>query len=313
MVHSRHTRYLNWVFESTPETVRRWIPEQQLQQDLRSFFDRVWVERAETPEWLAGYARACPVDTAEPHDYRMREIELRSGAGVLAGIHFRNRDVTYPFVEVFAQTRDFDDPEMAAATSELLDVFSLFNAAAVLWWAPEQRDLSELEGTRDHRLVVGRIQDITSGSSTTLPERFSFEPETAARCYQDYVQAYAEFGAQATFQNPPRPEQLPSLEECERRGALYCLRDGARFAGLMAARSHSLRGITGWEIVEEILGTDYRGKGLGVAMQRLFVSGLDPRQGVLVMGEIADGNLPSLRTAQRAGRKDVGGWVRLTK
>ncbi len=81
----------------------------------------------------------------------------------------------------------------------------------------------------------------------------------------------------------------------------------------MAARSHSLRGITGWEIVEEILGTDYRGKGLGVAMQRLFVSGLDPRQGVLVMGEIADGNLPSLRTAQRAGRKDVGGWVRLTK
>ncbi len=130
MVHSRHTRYLNWVFESTPETVRRWIPEHQLQQDLRSFFDRVWVERAETPEWLAGYARACPVDTAEPHDYRMREIELRSGAGVLAGIHFRNRDVTYPFVEVFAQTRDFDDPEMAAATSELLDVFSLFNAAA---------------------------------------------------------------------------------------------------------------------------------------------------------------------------------------
>jgi hypothetical protein len=43
-------------------------------------------------------------------------------------------------------------------------------------------------------------------------------------------------------------------------------------------------------------------------MQRRFVSSLNPEQGALVMGEIANGNLPSLRTAQRVGRKDVGGW-----
>jgi hypothetical protein len=88
MVHG-HTRYLNWLFDSTPETIRRWIPEHQLQQDLGTFFDRVWVERTETPDWLSGYARTCHVDDATPNDYRMREIGalycLRDG-GRFAGL-----------------------------------------------------------------------------------------------------------------------------------------------------------------------------------------------------------------------------------
>jgi RimJ/RimL family protein N-acetyltransferase len=202
-----------------------------------------------------------------------------------------------------------NDAETEAATTALGEVFGRFKPHTVRWWAPEQRDLNELPGaTKDDRLVVGRIKDLTGGSAALLPDRFSFEPEPAVRCYHDYQDAYAEFAAQATFHNAPRPERLASLEECESRGALYCLRDRDRFAGLMAARPHALRGIRGWEVVEEILGAEYRGKGLAVAMQRLFVSRLDPARGLLVMGEIADGNLPSLRTAQRVGRKDVGGW-----
>jgi hypothetical protein len=310
MVDNRHVQYAKWLFASTPETIRGRVPEDQLRHDLDVYFDGVWVERVETPEWLAGYARRCPVDGTEPRDYRLREIEVLPDAAVLAGIHFRNRDVNRPFVGVFAQSRDLTDAEMEVATSALSGIFSRFKPRAVHWWAPEHRSLSDLPNViRDQRLVVGRIQDVTSGSPPALlPERFSFEAEPDIPCYPDYLQAYAEFTARATFQDAPRPERLATLEECASHGALYCLRDGGRFAGVMAARPNVLRGIRGWEVVEEILDSGYRGKGLAVTMQRLFVSRLNPELGALVMGEIVDGNLPSLRTAQRVGRKDVGGW-----
>ena len=185
MVESLHARYVRWLLDSTPQTIRRWVPEEQLRHELAEHFDQVWVEQVETPEWLAGYARACSVDGAEPPDYRMREIQVLPDAAVLAGIHFRHRDVHHPFVGVFAQSRDLNDAEMETATSALGEAFRLFNPHTVRWWAPEQRDMSMLPGAAgDDRLVVGRIQDVTSAPLPLLPDRFSFEPEGPARTAQ---------------------------------------------------------------------------------------------------------------------------------
>jgi hypothetical protein len=121
MIESRQARYVNWLFDSTPVTIRRWVPEEQLKRELGAYFDRVWIDRVETPEWLAGYAKACPVEGAESRDYGMREIEILPDATILAGIHFRDRDVNHPFVGVFAQTRDLTGAEMEAVTSAGID------------------------------------------------------------------------------------------------------------------------------------------------------------------------------------------------
>jgi hypothetical protein len=309
VVRPSHLVYLEWFLASTPDTVRKWIPDQRLRGDLAEDLERTWRQRAEDHDWLAGYARTCAVERARAEDYALREIEISPGTAVLAGIHFRNRNVSEPFVGVFAQTRDLNDGEIAAATRVLIKDFALFRPLAVRWWSPEQRDLRGLPNAAgDLRLVAGRVADMTHLPGS-LAAHLSFHPESVVDCYEEFRRAYAEFLAQATFHNAPLPETPSSLEACEREGHLYCLRDSGRFAGLMAARPDAIRGIKGWVIFEEILGAEYRGRGLAVAMQRIFVSTFDVARGALVMGEIADANLPSLRTARGAGRSDIGGWV----
>jgi hypothetical protein len=301
-------RYLAWLVSSTPSSVRKWVPDQRLLVDLATYLDHTWQERTENVEWLAGYAETCPIARARPNDYRLREINVSSTV-LLAGIHFRNRDVNQPFVGVFAQARELTGSEISAATRSLIADFELFEPTGVRWWSPEQHDLRSVPSAQgDYRLVIGPIADIVHGCAS-LPSQYSFRPERVAQFYDDYRYAYAEFRSVASFDNVPAPESPASLEDCERNGVLYCLREAGRFAGLMAARPRLLRGIRGWEIVEEIVGADHRGRRFASAMQRFFVSKFDPALGTLVMGEIADGNLPSLRTAQRAGRRDVGGWV----
>jgi hypothetical protein len=308
MDESSRLRYLAWLESSTPTSVRKWIPDQQLLADLATYLGRTWQERTENVEWLAGYAKTCPIARARPSDYRLREIKV-SSAALLAGIHFRNRDVNEPFVGVFAQARELTGAEVSAATRSLITDFELFQPKGVRWWSPEQHDLRSVPSAHgDYRLVIGPIADIVRGCAP-LPAQYSFRPEPVAQFYDDYRDAYAEFRTHASFDNVPAPESPASLADCERNGALYCLREAGRFAGLMAARPRLLRGIRGWEIVEEILGAEHRGRRLAAVMQKFFVSKFDPALGTLVMGEIADGNLPSLRTAQRAGRRDVAGWV----
>jgi hypothetical protein len=307
----RKTDYLAWLVDSTPDTVKHWVDESELRSEIAWYFDRTWTDRVETPEWLAGYACACPVDGTDPGMYGLREIDTGSDAAVLAGIHFVGRDVTRPFVNVFAQTRDFSGPELSAATSALIATFSPFKPSRVRWWSPEQRELRTLPGaTGDHRLVIGRLPAIRELPAAHLPNRFSFHTESAAVCHEQYALAYDDFLSRSvTMEGRMRAESRDTLEECERAGALLALRDGDRLAGLMAARPQTLRGVKGWEIVEEFLWSDYRGQGLAVGMQRCFTSALDSLRGELVFGEIHDMNLPSLRTALRAGRTDVGGWV----
>jgi len=308
MDESSRLGYLAWLVSSTPSTVRKWVPDERLLADLETHLGHTWQERTQNVDWLAGYAKTCPIAGARPDDYRLREIKVPS-AVLLAGIHFRNRDVDEPFVEVFAQARQLTPSEITAATRSLIADFELFRPRGVRWWSPEQHDLRDVPLAHgDYRLVIGRIADIVRGCAA-LPCQYAFRPERVAQFYDDYWNAYVEFRTYASFENVPAPESPASLEDCERNGALYCLREAGRFAGLMAARPHMRRGIRGWEVVEEILGAEHRGRRLAAAMQKLFVSKFDPALGTLVMGEIADGNLPSLRTAQRAGRRDVGGWV----
>jgi len=287
------------------------VNEDELGSEMVSYFERVWTERVETPEWLTGYARTCPIDGAEPGLYALRHIDILEDAAVLAGIHFVARDVRRPFVNVFAQSRDLTGAEVTDATSALIEAFSLFKPTRVRWWSPEQHELRQLAGaTGDHRLVIGRLREIREGAPAPLPARFSFGPESAAACYDEYARAYAEFlDASPVMEGRITAESQRSLDECARAGALFSLRDGDRLAGLMAARPDNARGINGWLIVEEFLWPDYRGQRMAPAMQRRFTSGLDTSKGQLVFGEILDMNVPSLRTAVRAGRTDVGGWV----
>jgi hypothetical protein len=288
-----------------------WVAEREIRSELRKDLARTWAERVESHEWAVGYAKACPVDGACPEDYRLREISLPSDAHVLAGIHFRSRQVAHPFVGVYAQSRDLTSDEIGAASSKLFIEFDLFKPESIRWWSPEQRDLRTLPRARgDRRLVAGRIAEIADSPRSALPSGMSLEADSDLSCYDEYKQMFADF----VDHNPNRQyrlslEPIETLEQCARNGAMYCLWDGDSLAGVIAARPGTIRGIQAWEMVEEILATNYRGRGLAPIWQRHFLSRLDRSLAALIVGEIDDENISSMKTALRAGRRDVGGWV----
>lgn len=101
--------------------------------------------------------------------------------------------------------------------------------------------------------------------------------------------------------------ETTSLEDyraCATAGGLYVVAHEGRLGGVLAARPGIVRGVPGWEILD----TDLRGRRVAAHVQRRFIDRLDARRGALVLGTIEATNEPSLRTALRVGRVEVGRW-----
>lgn len=303
-------RYLDWMVASSPTTLSRWLSEPELRRALATEFDQTLTERVNSLDDVAAYARRCPVAGAGPADYCLRELRPLSDLGVLAGIHFRNLRVDRPFVGVYAQTRDSTESELVEASQQLGREFAHFAPWYVAWWSPEQHDLRGAPGAfNDKRWVVGNLEELRP-TPTALPSSFSLARDSSGSSYPAYSRIFED----SLQRNPEWREDTaktePSAyEDCARNGLVVELRTGTQTVGIVAARLGSLRGVVGWEMVEEILAYEFRGRSLAPPLQRQFLSALDGARAPLVWGTIAARNEPSLRTALRVGRKDVGGWV----
>lgn len=311
MTDYRH--YIDHAIASMPIVQHGWVDRDAFRSDLASEFRETIAARAESRERASQYAAMCPVNGAVPSDYHLREIVLFDDFPVLAGIHFRNLDVGFPFVGVYAQSRSAAPDEVIAASKRLAGQFSLFNPRCIRWWSPADRfDLREIPGAiGDQRLIVGSIPDIlaTPMPATSL-RSIRLEPESEEEGYDRYRDAFNEF----LESNPAWKNRLPKTDrddfrECENVGGLYRLLVGQEYAGMIAARPGQLMGIRGWEMMEELIVPPFRGSGLASTMQRLFIERLDTARASLVFGTIDDRNVASMKTALRVGRRDVGGWV----
>lgn len=75
----------------------------------------------------------------------------------------------------------------------------------------------------------------------------------------------------------------------------------------MAGRVDDSGPLSGWQVVDELFETRFRGRGLAAAMQRAFLDTLPAKD--LVWGTIDTRNAPSLATARRVGREIVAGYL----
>jgi hypothetical protein len=104
-------------------------------------------------------------------------------------------------------------------------------------------------------------------------------------------------------------EPQRTLAQCLEQGLLYeVLVDGA-WSGLIAARADLVAGVRGLQVVEIVLTCAARGQGLGPAVHQRFaraVAAIDPT--TVILGTISAKNAPSLRTALKAGRTEIGAW-----
>ncbi|TVR88552.1 MAG: hypothetical protein EA416_13295 [Trueperaceae bacterium] len=303
--------YVAWAIAGTPSIVGRALGEGEAAHQA-SVALRDAIRQRSDPAWAEGYRRARPVAGVDADAYRLREVVLEGDARVLAGIHFRGGDVLRPFVGVLAQTRDLTPAERFRATRPLCDTFAGFAPAAVWWWVASVA-APVAEGARvvaDKRLLIGVISDLVGDRAESVDVPFALNRDRSGASYDPYAAMFDAFiAAHPVWRGRlPRSERA-DYQACANAGGLFVAEFGGRIEGVFAARPDQVQGIPGWLVEEEFLGAALRGRGLAPALQRMALAHLDTRDRPLVLGTILADNEPSLRTARRVGRSDVGGWA----
>ena len=244
----------------------------------------------------------CLVHGATANDYQPREVRLRDGRTVLAGIRFRALDIHLPFVMVSATTAAWTSAaEVEAAVAELAAMFSIFRPR----WIQMRLHPDLAAGSRlpvDRYVVAGGIEQILAGVASDAIARVRLTP-AAPGGYARYVETYADLDP--ALAQEVMAESAESLAECHAEGLHFDVEVDGVWAGVAAARSEPLLGVQGFMVVEEVLARRWRRQRLGSALQYRLTEAIAARFGRdgLLHGTIASINQPSLRTALPCGRE----------
>jgi hypothetical protein len=267
-----------------------------------------WVTSA---EFAQGHARGHERFGVPPADFNNRVMAI-GRLRLMAGIRFRNLDDRYPFVGV----EYCSDPigtlgDAAEIMHALRGAFSAFKPRALSFHHPSHLPL-RIPGTRvDYHVLIAPAQ-----AMATLPAPPGLDRVALLACndldfYDRYVALYDDIYRERPWaRDEIRVEDRETLADSLACGLLLHVHVDGAWSGIVAgvrwgrAASGAVKGI---QIAEIVLAKSARGAGLGVAVQRRFAEHVASREpNTTIWGTIAHANVPMRRTAERAGRMDVG-------
>lgn len=262
-----------------------------------------------TPEFGERFAKFCPYPGANPQDYWPCEIQLEPDFSVIAGI---NEHYGF-FVRVYAQNRILGEDEYLAVGRKLLERFRVFDPAGVRWWfaASGGSAIATLKSYDETCLVVGHLPTLESSlpAPVGVMRRVT---ELDPSFYAAYVAIYERFYAMVpSMKAVVRTESNEALSLCAQSGMLYAYEVEREIVGVFACRLGVEPPISGWCVVEAILDTPYRGRGLAAPALLYMLRKLEHERSELAFATIAGVNEPSLQTALRVGLRVVGRWKTL--
>ncbi|MEM7262545.1 MAG: hypothetical protein AAF488_11190 [Planctomycetota bacterium] len=276
------------------------------------------VARMHDEEFAATFHKYCPIDGATSEDYRRRLVSLpatddRAPLTVIVGIRFLGGDTAHPFVEVERRSRALTRvDDLNALRAHALEPLSVFSAPKLrLFLTPEEETrLAGIPSEPDLRWVVGRIEHLRSLRPPSTKSKIELRPPEDLSFYERYEAAHTEVARTFSplMQASVRLESRKSLQQALDDHALFELWEGDTWSGIIAAVRGTGLGLPGFEVYEELLAENVRGRGIAAGVQRSFLDRLPSRADDFLFGTILAENLPSLRTALRVGRTDLGGF-----
>jgi hypothetical protein len=285
----------------------RFLSSDVFAERIRAHYAEQWSARTDLRA-CAELARTLAIAGRSAEDYALRCLDLGKLGMIIAGIHFSNLDPTKPFVGVLAQTRELDSAELFALRDALLDEFAAFAPRSIwIFVAGDRSRSAQLPGARpDQRVFIGPIESLRARPRPAGHARMTLRPP-GPDMYRRFHDAYEQLFAV----KPELRPLLPVEDEDSLRAAHACFEAWIddQWAGLVAAGIGDFMGLGGYYMLTQVLAARFRGQGMGPVMQRQLIERLEPRHDGLLWGTIDASNQPSLRTAARIGRSDVGGWV----
>lgn len=318
----RNTDVLEALAAWVPPVVRQWNPRWEA--DVTD-----WVEPdlalVGDAAWGATVRDAVQLPVADPLAWANRRVDLSDGGWAVAGIRFRGRDVTKPFVDVIATTAT-PDADGLGRLAALMEHYAAFAPLCLRVHLPgDRRSHVRPPGDRlgaaagggpdvrpDQLVVAGRVQDMRvhprsarSADVELVPTTPDAAAEHAATLYAGIRRARPELDEWAA------PSDADGLESAADEGLLFAVTVDGVPAGIVAAERDDAYGMTGFAVQEIVLDDAHRGQGLGTATMQLLADALPAAPDDVLWGHIHPDNAASLANAESTGRQVVSTltWV----
>jgi len=251
-----------------------------------------------------------------PSSHYRGRVLAPGGARCIAHIDFPDPSGGFPFVKIRCAS---EPPGSVAGWRPLADgiigAFAQFRPRAVRFFHPSHLPL-RAPATHPHmHLLAAPAQSMAERADAPGLARVELRRAAGLEFYPQYEAVYAQMlDRRPHLRGEVGAESQPSLAECLEQGLLSEVFVDGTWSGIFAARRDRVAGVRGLQVVEIVLTQSARGQRLGQAVHQRFarsVAQADPA--TILMGTISPKNTPSLRTALRAGRMEIGAflWVDL--
>lgn len=266
------------------------------------------VDRIGSGEFAAWYARGWQALGLPATRFNNRLLDVE-GVRMIAGIRFRNRDPDFPFIGIDQSSVPLGtiaDADTLAA--HLKAEFSEFRPRALSFHHPSHLPLRAANARGDRHVLIAPGSSMIARPSPARLDRVRLVASSSLASFERYRALYDDiFDERPWLRGVVRVETRETLETCRAQGLLFDIEIDGAWSGIVAGCEDVIAGVSGVQVAEIVLSRRVRGSGLGIAVQRRFAETVAARDAsAVIFGTVDDANLPMRRTAERAGRIDVG-------
>jgi hypothetical protein len=305
--------FLNYAVAQTHPLVKGWYTLDELRENWLGDIKRD-AEEFFSDRFAASFAKNCETLELPSEDFKHRLLET-STHRFIAGIRFFGMDLNRPFVEVAQINRPLEsDAQKNDITTLLRNEFAPFKPSRWRNYQASHLNYQFAGCDGDKRYLIGLLKDINAQPETQF--LCELRPAQNLDFYPRYAQMYKTLFAERPWMpDVSRQESLEDMQDYLANGWLYEVFVDGVWAGVTAASEGCEAGAKGYYMIEIVLDTKFRGRGLGVVVQRKLAKLLaekSPNPFAALFGTIGAVNIPMQKTAVRVGRVDVGGhyWVK---
>ncbi|MEM7736213.1 MAG: hypothetical protein AAF267_10515 [Deinococcota bacterium] len=260
------------------------------------------------------FYKYCPFPNTTYEQFKNSLLELPELGQAIIGIRFWNLNLDRPFVDVVVSEQLLrEDADLEAIKQAVLAPYKMFAPKHLRLFLPShwQDDIHQWPGAYwEQRYLAARISDMRARPRPAQTSRLQLVKPSDMSFYARYADLYKErVEAQPTLSEYARLETQEDMTSYLEEGTLFEVYINEAWAGLTAVTRHEEQGLRGFVVVEILLSSSVAGQGFGVALQHQLVQQLQANEDDVLFGTIDARNIASIKTAQRSGRQDIGGFL----
>ena len=295
-----------------PDFILQKLSKKEVGNRLRTFVEENWrfCGDEKSAKRVHDY---CGIEGAKVEDYLYRQLRTPLGEAVTS-IRFVGGDLTKP--AVFLIHKDFElesRKRVKELGAFLYEEYELFRPKRFRWFSSNEEVnlLERVEGIEgDLGYYTGFVSDLKEMPKPANFDQIKLVLATSLDWYERYENSYQDmYRANPFFVEMASVESRETLQGMIDENLLFEVWVGDTWAGIIGVCETHRKYLKGYEVYEEYLLAEFRGKKLAPAVQRHLIERLPSTANEMLYGTIHHQNLPSIKTAKRCGRRGVGAYL----